>query len=35
VLAASSPGVAIKQDTVTMPPATFAVIETKALRPAS
>ena len=33
VLAASSPGVAIKQDTVTMPPATFAVIETRALSP--
>jgi maltooligosyltrehalose trehalohydrolase len=33
VLAASSPGVSIKQDTVTMPPATFAVIETKALSP--
>jgi maltooligosyltrehalose trehalohydrolase len=31
VLAASSPGVAITQDTVTMPPATFAVIETRAL----
>jgi len=30
VLAASSPGVAIKRDTVTMPPATFAVIETRA-----
>ena len=29
VLAASSPGVAIQQDTVTMPPATFAVIETE------
>jgi maltooligosyltrehalose trehalohydrolase len=35
VLAASSPGVAIKQDTVTIPPASFAVIETRALRPAS
>ena len=35
VLAASSPGVAITQDTVTMPPAAFAVIETKALSPAS
>jgi maltooligosyltrehalose trehalohydrolase len=35
VLAASSPGVAIKQDTVTMPPAAFAVIETRALSPES
>jgi maltooligosyltrehalose trehalohydrolase len=35
VLAASSPGVAIQQDTVTMPPAAFAVIETRALSPAS
>ena len=35
VLAASSPGVAIKQDTVAMPPAAFAVIETRALHPAS
>jgi maltooligosyltrehalose trehalohydrolase len=35
VLAASSPEVAIKQDTVTIPPASFAVIETRALRPAS
>ena len=35
VLAASSPGVAIKQDTVTIPTASFAVIETRALRPAS
>jgi maltooligosyltrehalose trehalohydrolase len=34
VLAASNPGVAIKKDTVTMPPAAFAVIETKALSPA-
>ena len=33
VLASSSPGVAIKQDTVTMPAASFAVIETKAPRP--
>ncbi len=33
VLVASSPGIAIQQDTVTMPPATFAVIETRALRP--
>jgi maltooligosyltrehalose trehalohydrolase len=33
VLAASSPGVAIKQDTVTMPPASFAVVETRALNP--
>src|SRR5204863_8154601 len=33
VLAASSSGVAITQDTVTMPPATFAVIETRALKP--
>jgi maltooligosyltrehalose trehalohydrolase len=35
VLAASSPGVAIQQDTVTMPAVTFAVIETRALSPAS
>jgi len=35
VLAASSPGVAIKQDTATIPPGSFAVIETRALRPAS
>jgi malto-oligosyltrehalose trehalohydrolase len=35
VLAASSPEVAIKQDTVTIPAASFAVIETRALRPAS
>jgi malto-oligosyltrehalose trehalohydrolase len=34
VLAASSPGVAITQDTVAMPPSAFAVIETRALRPA-
>ncbi|MGH3126100.1 MAG: DUF3459 domain-containing protein, partial [Streptosporangiaceae bacterium] len=33
VLAASSPGVTIKQDMVTMPPATFAVIETRAPNP--
>jgi 1,4-alpha-glucan branching enzyme len=33
VLAASSPEVAIKQDTVTMPPATFAVIETRTFSP--
>jgi hypothetical protein len=33
VLATSSPGVAIKQDMVTMPPDTFAVIETRALNP--
>jgi hypothetical protein len=33
VLAASSPRVAIKQDMVTMPPDTFAVIETRALSP--
>jgi malto-oligosyltrehalose trehalohydrolase len=33
VLAASSPGVSIKQDTVTMPASSFAVIETKAPRP--
>jgi maltooligosyltrehalose trehalohydrolase len=33
VLAASHPGVAIEQDTVTMPPGTFAVIETSATRP--
>jgi maltooligosyltrehalose trehalohydrolase len=30
VLAASDPGVAIGQDTVTIPPAAFAVIETRA-----
>jgi maltooligosyltrehalose trehalohydrolase len=30
VLAASSPGVAIKQDMITMPPSTFAVVETRA-----
>jgi maltooligosyltrehalose trehalohydrolase len=30
VLAASSPAVAIKQDMVTMPPSTFAVVETRA-----
>jgi len=35
VLAASSAGVAIKQDTVAIPPSSFAVIETRALRPAS
>jgi maltooligosyltrehalose trehalohydrolase len=35
VLAASSPGVAINQDTVTLPPAAFAVIETRDPRPAS
>jgi malto-oligosyltrehalose trehalohydrolase len=33
VLAASSPGVAIQQDTVTIPPAAFAVIETRAPGP--
>ncbi len=33
VLAASSPGVALGQDTVTIPPAAFAVIETRALHP--
>jgi malto-oligosyltrehalose trehalohydrolase len=33
LLAASGPEVAITQDTVTMPPASFAVIETRALRP--
>ena len=33
VLAASHPGVAIERDTVTMPPASFAVIETMAPRP--
>jgi len=33
LLAASSPGVAITQDTVTMPPAAFAVIETRAVNP--
>jgi maltooligosyltrehalose trehalohydrolase len=35
LLAASSPGVAITQDTVAMPPASFAVIETTALRPSA
>ena len=35
VLAASSPGVAITRDTVEMPSAAFAVIETRALRPES
>jgi maltooligosyltrehalose trehalohydrolase len=35
VLAASSPEVAINQDTVTIPPVAFAVIETRDLRPAS
>jgi maltooligosyltrehalose trehalohydrolase len=35
VLAASSPGVAIDKDTVTVPPAAFAVIETRVLHPAS
>jgi maltooligosyltrehalose trehalohydrolase len=35
VLAASSPGIAITQDMVTMPPAAFAVIETRALKPTS
>jgi len=33
VLAASSPGVAIHRDVVAMPPAAFAVIETRALSP--
>jgi maltooligosyltrehalose trehalohydrolase len=33
VLVASDPGVSINQDTVAMPPASFAVIETKAPRP--
>ena len=33
LLAASSPGVAIEKDEVTMPPAAFAVIETRALGP--
>jgi hypothetical protein len=33
VLAASSSGVAIKQDKVTMPAASFAVVETRALGP--
>jgi hypothetical protein len=33
VLTASSSGVAINQDTVAVPPAAFAVIETRALRP--
>jgi malto-oligosyltrehalose trehalohydrolase len=35
VLAASSPGVTIQQDLVTLPPATFAVIETRASGPGS
>jgi malto-oligosyltrehalose trehalohydrolase len=35
VLAASSPGVAIDKDTVTVPPAAFAVIETRVLHPES
>jgi maltooligosyltrehalose trehalohydrolase len=35
VLAASSPGMAIQQDTVTVPPASFAVVETAAAAPAS
>ena len=35
VLAGSSPGVTIQQDTVEIPSAAFAVIETRALRPAS
>jgi maltooligosyltrehalose trehalohydrolase len=35
VLAASSPGVVITRDTVEMPSAAFAVIETRALRPES
>jgi maltooligosyltrehalose trehalohydrolase len=34
VLAASSPGVAIQQDTVTLPPAAFTVIETRTPGPA-
>jgi malto-oligosyltrehalose trehalohydrolase len=34
VLAASDPGVAVGQDTVTLPPAAFAVIETRAPGPA-
>jgi hypothetical protein len=34
VLAASSPGIAIQQDTVAMPPETFAVIETRPSTPA-
>ena len=34
VLAASSPGVAVQQDTVTLPAAAFAVIETRAPGPA-
>src|SRR5205809_3154574 len=34
-LAASNPGVGIKQDKVTMPPASFALVETRALGPAS
>jgi maltooligosyltrehalose trehalohydrolase len=34
VLAASRPGVAIRQDTVTVPPAVFAVIETRSPGPA-
>ncbi|HYB17392.1 MAG TPA: malto-oligosyltrehalose trehalohydrolase [Streptosporangiaceae bacterium] len=33
VLAASRPGVALDEDTVTIPPAAFAVIETRALHP--
>jgi maltooligosyltrehalose trehalohydrolase len=35
VLAASTPGIAIQQATVTVPPASFAVIETAATTPAS
>jgi malto-oligosyltrehalose trehalohydrolase len=35
VLAGSSPGVTIQQDTVEIPSAAFAVIETRALRPSS
>ena len=35
MLAASSPGITITQDTVTLPPAAFAVIETRALSPRS
>jgi maltooligosyltrehalose trehalohydrolase len=35
VLAASSPGVTIQHDRVEIPSAAFAVIETRALRPAS
>ena len=34
LLAASSPGIGITQDTVSLPPASFAVIETQAVRPA-